>query len=443
MKKIILILLVFLSVKVFAQSSTDGIYNTTFGTISLTFETGYEYPNACIVYGDYKDNGTLTGSTQNNAVELQGNFHNGAAEGKFIFLCPGNKTSFFDQGITSFNGFWGYSTDNKYSDNPNYKWNVLSKISGRETIKNSTNVWSGKWNTTDGNLILQQVGNKVTGTYKGIGTIDAVYSKQTRKLKGKFKNTSTQQTGFFEFVFNGNSFTGKWGWTAAMADGEWNGTKHVKNNKELPKLSSNTTAPQTSNTANTNNTTNNITTAVNTKTTDFEFQFNYLVENSYYFLSKDLYGIGWCRLYVQSKITNKLELVNPHLFNYKDKYGRIFEIPRSKTIEVDGGEVVSLMDNSITFKINPSEYGYNTIQEMYDFAYFDVGFEIKLKGITSDDMIGKKFVKVSIDNATIDIVTEEQLNKINTIKPTQSPGYLSFAKDDYNFGVYYSLKTIN
>jgi hypothetical protein len=54
MKKIILILLVFLSVKVFAQSSTDGIYNTTFGTISLTFETGYEYPNAGIVYGDYK-----------------------------------------------------------------------------------------------------------------------------------------------------------------------------------------------------------------------------------------------------------------------------------------------------------------------------------------------------------------------------------------------------
>jgi hypothetical protein len=107
-----------------------------------------------------KDNGTLTGSTQNNAVELQGNFHNGAAEGKFIFLCPGNKTSFFDQGITSFNGFWGYGTDNKYSDNPNYKWNVLSKISGRETIKNSTNVWSGKWNTTDGNLILQQVGTK-------------------------------------------------------------------------------------------------------------------------------------------------------------------------------------------------------------------------------------------------------------------------------------------
>jgi hypothetical protein len=29
--------------------------------------------------------------------------------------------------------------------------------------------------------------NKVTGTYKGIGTIDAVYSKQTRKLKGNSK----------------------------------------------------------------------------------------------------------------------------------------------------------------------------------------------------------------------------------------------------------------
>ena len=428
MKKIILILLVFLSVKVFAQSFTDGIYNTTFGTISLTFETGYEYPNACIVYGDYKDNGTLTGSTQNNAVELQGNFHNGAAEGKFIFLCPGNKTSFFDQGITSFNGFWGYSTDNKYSDNPNYKWNVLSKISGRETIKNSTNVWSGKWNTTDGNLILQQVGNKVTGTYKGIGTIDAVYSKQTRKLKGKFKNTSTQQTGFFEFIFNGNSFTGKWGWTAAMADGEWNGTKHVKNNKELPKLSSNTTAPP----ANTSTTPNQVVTNLK-KASDvtYECQLDYL-RGGY---SQDIYGIGWIRLYIMNKNTGKMDMVKPHLFNYLDKYGRVFEIPKEKAVD---NAIKSLMPAPIRFKFNPNDYGYNSLDEMKGEAYFEFIFEVKIDGILSDEIAGKKSVRTYIENANI-----RRRDLSETILLAAEPGFFEIEYDDEDYGIYYSVKKIN
>jgi hypothetical protein len=428
MKKIILILLVFLSVKVFAQSSTDGIYNTTFGTISLTFETGYEYPNAGIVYGDYKDNGTLTGSTQNNAVELQGNFHNGAAEGKFIFLCPGNKTSFFDQGITSFNGFWGYGTDNKYSDNPNYKWNVLSKISGRETIKNSTNVWSGKWNTTDGNLILQQVGNKVTGTYKGIGTIDAVYSKQTRKLKGKFKNTSTQQTGFFEFIFNGNSFTGKWGWTAAMADGEWNGTKHVKNNKELPKLSSNTTAPP----ANTSTTSNQVVTNLK-KANDvtYECQLDYL-RGGY---SQDIYGIGWIRLYIMNKNTGKMDMVKPHLFNYLDKYGRVFEIPKEKAVD---NAIKSLMPAPIRFKFNPNDYGYNSLDEMKGEAYFEFIFEVKIDGILSDEIAGKKSVRTYIENANI-----RRRDLSETILLAAEPGFFEIEYDDEDYGIYYSVKKIN
>lgn len=220
-----------------AQSFSDGSYNTTYGTVNLTFEIGYEYPNGGMVYGDYKGIGTITGTTTNNGKELIGSFHNGAAEGKFIFFSPSGKQNFFDNGITSFNGNWGYGTDNKYSTNSDHIWNATSKIGGKETIKNVTNVWSGKWNTTDGNLILQQVGNKVTGTYKGIGTVDAMYNPQTRKLKGTFHNNSTQKTGHFEFNFEGNSFKGKWGWTSAMANGVWNGDKQVKNNKEVPKVS--------------------------------------------------------------------------------------------------------------------------------------------------------------------------------------------------------------
>ncbi|UPQ80790.1 hypothetical protein M0M57_08105 [Flavobacterium azooxidireducens] len=242
MRKIITLLLLFVGLQNSAQSMSDGIYSTNFGTINLTFEVGYEYPNGGMVYGDYKNNGTITGSTTNNGKEIIGTFHNGAAEGKFIFFAPSGKQHFFDSGITSFNGNWGYGTDNKYSTNTDHIWKATSKTSGKDAIKNVTNVWSGKWNTTDGNLILQQVGNKITGTYKGIGTVTAIYSPQTKKLKGTFYNNNTKKTGHFEFNFEGNSFKGKWGWTSAMTDGVWNGDKHIKNNKELPKSTTQVTS---------------------------------------------------------------------------------------------------------------------------------------------------------------------------------------------------------
>lgn len=242
MRKIITVLLLFIGLQNSAQSMSDGVYSTNFGTINLTFEVGNEYPNGGMVYGDYKNNGTITGSTANNGKEIIGTFHNGAAEGKFIFFSPSGKQHFFDNGITSFNGNWGYGTDNKYSNNPDYIWKATSKTAGKEAIKNVINVWSGKWNTTDGNLILQQIGNKVTGTYKGIGTVNATYTPQTRKLKGTFYNNNSKKTGHFEFNFEGNSFKGKWGWNTSMTDGIWDGTKNIKNNKELPKSTTQTSS---------------------------------------------------------------------------------------------------------------------------------------------------------------------------------------------------------
>lgn len=242
MRKIITLLLLFIGLQNSAQSMSDGVYSTNFGTINLTFEVGNEYPNGGMVYGDYKNNGTITGTTTNNGKELTGNFHNGAAEGKFIFFSPSGKQHFFDSGITSFNGNWGYGTDNKYSNNPDHIWKATSKTAGKEAIKNVINVWSGKWNTTDGNLILQQIGNKVTGTYKGIGTVNATYTPQTRKLKGTFYNNNSKKTGHFEFNFEGNSFKGKWGWNTSMTDGIWDGTKNIKNNKELPKSTTQTSS---------------------------------------------------------------------------------------------------------------------------------------------------------------------------------------------------------
>lgn len=254
MKKVITFFLLAIGLQTFAQSYSDGIYNTNFGTINLTFEQGAEYPAGGLVYGDYKGIGTITGTTTNNAKEISGSFHNGASEGKFIFFAPSGKKNFFDSGITSFSGNWGYDTDNKYSTNNDFKWGANGKTAGAEAIKNVTNVWSGKWNTTQGYIILQQVGNKVTGKYHNVGNIDAVYNPATKKLSGTFTNNG--QKGYLEYTFEGNNFKGKWGWTTAMTGGNWNGEKHIKNNKPITATAATTTAnanPASGTAATTNN----------------------------------------------------------------------------------------------------------------------------------------------------------------------------------------------
>jgi hypothetical protein len=249
LKPITLLLFLFIGLQSFAQSFTDGIFTTTFGNISWTTETGSEYPNGGIVYGDYKDKGTFIGNFDNNGKEVKGTFFNGSAEGKFVFIAPSGKT-FNNQNIKTFGGFWGYNSDNIYSQNAADEWNVTAKTGEKNSIKNVTNVWSGKWNTTDGNMILQQVGNKIAGTYKGVGTVTATYNPSNRLLKGTFLNKQTNKSGFLEFYFEGNSFKGKWGWTAAMTGGNWNGDKHVKNNKELSKATTQTTTQPTTSTNN-------------------------------------------------------------------------------------------------------------------------------------------------------------------------------------------------
>jgi hypothetical protein len=261
-KKIILVFILSVLGKANAQSpNSDGVYSTTYGKVTLTTEYGSEFPGGFgITYGDYKDKGTITGSVggSTNSQELTGTFYNGAAEGKFIFL-PKNKDLFkntFSAEITGFTGFWGYNSDNKYSSNPNDKWDGTRTQKGVQVIQNVTNVWSGKWNTTDGAMYLMQIGNKITGTYKGVGTIEANYNPATRLLKGTFKNNNFNKTGYLEFYFEGNTFKGKWGWTTAMNEGNWDGTKDIKNNKELSKAatssSSQTTATTTQNTNSSN-----------------------------------------------------------------------------------------------------------------------------------------------------------------------------------------------
>lgn len=235
-KKYITFVLSFLTqLCVFAQEWT-GTFNTKYGDLKLVTENG-------IIYGDYANGGTILAVEKkfNGGSRLCGLFHNGTDRGKFYFEKTTSSKNIrghfnYDNSITLNDIVNDAIFQMKFDFDAKWLWDG-TKANSTSPTDTKTAVFNGLWNTTDGNLILQQVGNKVTGTYKNIGTVDGVYNPQTRKLKGTFYNNNNKKTGHFEFDFEGNTFKGKWGWTAAMTDGNWNGDKHLKNNKELPKSS--------------------------------------------------------------------------------------------------------------------------------------------------------------------------------------------------------------
>ena len=244
-------LILFIGLHATAQSLVDGKYSSTFGNISMTTEYDKEFPNGSLIYGDYKESGTISGSYANFEKEIKGTFFNGSSEGKYIFILPFALSA--NKPISNMNGFWGYTSDNKNDTNTANHWNITAKTGSSVAIKNETNVWSGTWNTSDGDMHLVQVGKNVTGRYKGIGTVTAIYNPSTRLLKGTFLNQNINKKGYIEFYFEGNTFKGKWGWNANMTEGNWDGTKYIKNNKELSKaVAANTTTSPVNSQSNSN-----------------------------------------------------------------------------------------------------------------------------------------------------------------------------------------------
>lgn len=242
-KKYITLALIFLTqLCVFAQEWT-GTFSTKYGDLKLVTENG-------IIYGDYANGGTILAVEKkfNGGSRLCGLFHNGADRGRFYFEKTTSSKNIrghfnYDNNITLNDITNDAIFTMKFDFDAKWLWDG-TKANNTSPTDTKTAVFNGLWNTTDGNLILQQVGNKVTGTYKNIGTVDGVYNPQTRKLKGTFYNNTTKKTGHFEFDFEGNTFKGKWGWTAAMTDGNWNGTKNVKNNKAIATTSTSTNVQQ-------------------------------------------------------------------------------------------------------------------------------------------------------------------------------------------------------
>ncbi len=418
-----MLLLFFLQPLTFAQY-WNGTYQTNFGPVKLITENG-------IVYGDYAGNGTILAYEYappgSSKTQLHGVFFNGDKIGKFIWkdMSYSNSTAIKVEGYYAFDAAITLDKVKQagmYFESTHFpNLSAESKWTGNRTSTANPNdlqsaVWTGKWSTSFGELDLQQIGRTVMGKYSDVGNIDGVYDKKTKTWKGNFSNKG--KIGFFEFVIEGNTFKGKWGWNSKLTEGVWSGTKSMKTNA----------AAEVSSTP----TTNAITLPPLKKADDviYQCQLDYL-DGGYW---EDVYGIGWIRLYIKDKVSKEMKMVQPHMFTYLDKFGRVFEIPKSKSIN---SGLITLMNEPIRFKFNPNEYGYNSLEEMKGEAYFEFGFEVKLNGYFSDDIVGKKFVKTFIEDANI-----RRLQISETLLSSPQPGFFKLQKDDYDFGVYYSIKKL-
>lgn len=233
-----LIILILFLLTGFAQAQMwQGTYQTQYGPIKLVHENG-------IYYGDYAGGGTVIAFEYYNAgnYELHGLFFNGNARGKFLWRLAGQSLQ-----VQGFRGNYAYDNSTSLQDirskaqyfvndfdvsKTDFQW-TGKRTSSAQVTDLQTAVWSGKWKTNFGDLVLEQVGNKVTGTYSSVGEINATYDKNAKKLKGTFTNKG--RTGYLELTFTGNAFTGKWGWTTQMTETQaWTGDKAIKSNKPIP-----------------------------------------------------------------------------------------------------------------------------------------------------------------------------------------------------------------
>lgn len=101
------------------------------------------------------------------------------------------------------------------------KWAKLS-------LPNTTLNVSGKWKTNWGEMILNQSGTKVTGTYthnkgKIEGTLEDNIFTGTWSESPTY--TPPDDAGNVELTFSDNSFKGKWGYGDNLDAGFWTGTR--------------------------------------------------------------------------------------------------------------------------------------------------------------------------------------------------------------------------
>lgn len=290
---------IFISCSLMTYSQWDGTFNTKYGTIKLIQEPGTKNNDyQTIIYGDYGDNGTIIAKINGSTKEIAGTFHNGRDIGSFIWrnTALGNNPST----LTNFSGNWGFGTqNNNNSGNPDHIWTGTKTNTLRPSdLKNA--VWTGIWNTSFGEVILEQIGTKVTGKYyhnNKIGSMDANYNIHSKILTGTYLENGRSGSFQFNMSADGNSFTGKWGWGTVMNElSPWDGTKKIKTNRSIGNSQANSSVNNSTNNIVIN--TNNLSQSNTSERTKLTVSFDRIKTD---LGTKDFYGIWGVKVF---RLTN-------------------------------------------------------------------------------------------------------------------------------------------
>lgn len=177
----------------------------------------------------------------------------------------------------------------------------------------------------------------------------------------------------------------------------------------------------------------------------YDFKFDWLaahtINQNINVGTESVHGIGYCRLFVKNKTTGNEDQIQPTGFKYIGNYGRVFEVPRNSGMKVSNGNIKSLMNTKVRFQFEPAKYGYKTMKELEDNAYFKIVYEIKVYKPINDEIVGKQEVIVFLKDAKVPAVTLNQAKNTTNI-PTR-PGYMRFNKAKYNLGIVYSIVNLN
>jgi hypothetical protein len=177
----------------------------------------------------------------------------------------------------------------------------------------------------------------------------------------------------------------------------------------------------------------------------YDFKFDWLaahtVNQNINVGTESVHGIGWCRLFVKNKITGNEDQIQPTGFNYIGNYGRVFEVPRNGGMKVSNGDIKSLMNSAVRFQFEPAKYGYKTMKDLEDNAYFKIVYEIKVYRPLEDEIVGKQEVIVFLKDAKVPSINLNQAKRTTNI--STRPGYMRFNKAKYNLGIVYSIIPLN
>lgn len=159
----------------------------------------------------------------------------------------------------------------------------------------------------------------------------------------------------------------------------------------------------------------------------------------------EFFGIGWISLYVpqQSNPGNAVRVPALNAAAYVDaSQDRVYEIPRDRTIDLKLGETESIMNAPMRYRIEATDFGYDSLEELERYAYFRFTFEVKEKDetlwVNHDDNLGKELATAPLSTGGI----APKPSGFGSLGSTGDPGVLIFREDGSDATVTFSWRKL-